>query len=163
MEIGTASNNGETVPVEPYLDLTLSAVYSLTTKVEAANLLGSDAQALGAEAGGDRRWQVTQLTEDAAIEFYDSVLVPVNRLSEILQVYIDIRRELANIEAAKRAEEAARLERERQAEEKRKADEAAAEEANKNRQRLLDLYAEAEARAAGKAAAAAEAQLEIRS
>ena len=160
MEIGTASNNRETVPVEPYLDLTLSAVISLTTEVEDVNLLGSNAQALGSEAGGDRRWQVTQLTEDAAIEFYDNVLVPVNRLSAILQVYIDIRKELAAIEAAERAAEAARLERERQAEEKRKADEAAAEEANRSRQRREDEKDEAEARAAGKAWEAAQAQEE---
>jgi hypothetical protein len=157
-EISTAYKGGEAVPVEPYLDLTLSAVYSLTTEVEDVNLLGSNAQALGSEAGGDRRWRVTQLTEDAAIEFYDSVLVPVNRLSAILQVYIDIRKELAAIEAAERAAEAARLERERQAEEKRKADEDAAEEANRSRQRREDEKAEAEARAAGKAWEAAQAQ-----
>jgi len=160
MEIGTASNNGETGPVEPYLDLTLSAVYSLTTEADAVNLLGSRAQAFGSEAGGDKRWQVTQLTENAAIEFYDSVLVPVNRLSEILQVYIDIRKELAAIEDVKRAAEAARLERERQAEEQRKAEEAAADEANRSRQRREDEKAAAEARAAGKAAEAEEAQLE---
>ena len=163
-----SQEEGKVPPAEPWLNDAVLAIDSLKTAVDEANALGSKSQALGSEVGANAKWRITQLTENAAIAFSDNVLIPTNRVSEILQTYVSIKEQLdiirgqveqaAALEAAAKAAE--KLERERQAEEKRIAEAAAAEAAAKERQRLLDLNAEAKARAAGKAAQALEDQLE---